>query len=69
MRVLIFSLLCLLPPALQSQTVSGTVLDSVSGAAVDRGFVVLLDSLGKEVDRTQTDGAGRFLLEAPAGGL
>jgi hypothetical protein len=48
--------------------VTGIVLDSVSGAAVDRGFVVLLDSLDKEVDRTQTDGAGRFLLEAPTGG-
>ncbi len=55
-------------PAL-AQTVRGTVLDTLSGAPVGRGFVVLFDSTGREVARTLSRSDGRFAIGAPAPGV
>ncbi|UCD25200.1 MAG: carboxypeptidase regulatory-like domain-containing protein, partial [Gemmatimonadota bacterium] len=51
----------------RSQTITGHVLDSLSGAPVARGFAVLLDASGAELDRTLTtsDGTFSFSLESP----
>jgi hypothetical protein len=51
------------------QAVSGQVLDSLSGAPVGQGYVVLLDAERREVFRTLSTYDGRFTLEAPAPGL
>ena len=50
------------------QSIRGTVIDAVRGARVGRGFVVLIDSTGREVSRTLSRGDGRFLLGVPAPG-
>ncbi|MDP2772796.1 MAG: hypothetical protein Q8O61_04490, partial [Nocardioides sp.] len=43
-------------------TVTGRVVDSVSGQGQLAAVVTLLDSEGNELERTRTDPAGRFLL-------
>ena len=45
---------------LSSQTISGQVIDSVTGAPAGAGFVVLLGADGEEIARTLTDRNGRF---------
>ena len=50
------------------QTVRGTVLDTLRGAPVPHGFVVMLDSIGREVGRTVSRSDGRFTLRAPGPG-
>lgn len=56
------------PENVTAQTVRGTVVDSLRDAPVGRGFVVLLDQDGNEVDRSLSDRNGRFSLTAPAAG-
>lgn len=51
-----------------AQTVRGTVLDTLSGAPVTLGFVVLLDSVGREVGRTLSRSDGRFTIRPPGPG-
>jgi carboxypeptidase family protein len=62
--------LSLAPPvaALGAQTVTGQVVDSVSGTPVGEGFVVLLNERGREVARTLAAPDGRFTLDAPPPG-
>lgn len=55
-------------PRLGAQTVTGQVIDSVSGTPVGEGFVVLLNEQGREVARTLAAPDGRFVLDAPAPG-
>ena len=51
-----------------AQTVRGTVLDTLRGAPVPHGFVVLLDSVGREMGRALSRSDGRFTLLAPGPG-
>ncbi len=51
-----------------AQSARGQLTDSLTGAAIGGGFVVLLDSLGSEVARSLTVAGGRFALSAPAPG-
>jgi carboxypeptidase family protein len=56
-------------PRLAAQTVTGQVVDSVSGTPVGEGFVVLLNERGREVARTLSAADGRFTLDAPSPGV
>jgi hypothetical protein len=56
------------PGQLSAQFVRGQVVDSGTGMPVGSGFVVLIDSAGREVARALSTGGGRFLLEVPAAG-
>jgi len=53
---------------LDSQVIEGLVVDSARGTPVGRGFVVLLDPFGVEVDRALSGSDGRFNLRALTGG-
>ncbi|MFQ6045520.1 MAG: carboxypeptidase regulatory-like domain-containing protein [Gemmatimonadales bacterium] len=48
-----------------AQTIRGELISESDGRPVARGFVVLLDSAGREVARTLTDTRGRFDLVVP----
>ena len=52
-----------------AQNVRGTVLDTISGAPVARGFVILLDASGRELVRTLAGTDGHFSLPAPEPGI
>jgi hypothetical protein len=68
-RPLVFAVLAFtIPCNSAAQTVRGQVLDSLSGAPVGTGFVVLLDSRGIEVGRTLSDHEGRFVIHAAVPG-
>lgn len=54
--------------AAEAQTVAGRVLDRALGGPVGSGFVVLVDTVGREVARTLASPEGRFALDAPAPG-
>jgi len=54
---------------LEAQVVRGQVVDSSTATPVGTGFVVLLDETGTEVSRTLSSSDGRFVLEAPGGGV
>jgi Carboxypeptidase regulatory-like domain len=69
LRVLLcVALVCGWTVSLRGQVIQGTVTDSVTGAAVGRGFVVLLDEAGRELGRALTGRAGEFMLRAPGPG-
>ncbi len=61
-------LACALPARARAQVVGGTVHERDNDAPLRAALVVLLDSAGKERAATLTDGAGAFLLRAPAPG-
>lgn len=67
--VAVLSSLALLASPLGAQTVTGHVVDSISGTPVGVGFVVLLDQENREVARSLSDGDGSFSLSAPAAGF
>lgn len=50
------------------QTIQGQITDSISGVPVGRGFVVLLDSTGRELVRDLTTPDGRFSLRTSGPG-
>ncbi len=50
------------------QIVRGQVVDSLSGAPISGGSVILLDVSGSETQRTLTDTEGLFLIRAPSSG-
>ena len=53
------SLLAVLPASpLHSQGVRGYVLDSLTGAVIGKGFVVILDDYGFELGRSLTSSTG-----------
>ena len=54
--------------AAAAQAVAGRVLDGANAQPVGRGFVILLDAQGTEVERVLTTGDGRFTLHARAPG-
>lgn len=56
------------PQILCAQAIRGQVVDSVSGAPVGGGFIVLLSGDLKELDRTLADPEGHFVLRAPKPG-
>jgi len=56
------------PAPAAAQSVTGRLVDGASGGAIDAGMITLVDSAGREVDRTLTDAVGRYLLDAPAPG-
>ena len=55
-----FLLSGLLAAPLQSQGVRGHVVDSLTGAAIGKGFVVVLDDYGVELGRALTSSTGQF---------
>jgi len=65
--LLLLTLLSLPQAGLHGQTVTVQVTDSVGGSAVGAGFVVVLDSAGREVRRvlTMSDGTFRIALPGP----
>ena len=56
--------LALLAGAVAAQGVTGRVLDQATAQPVGRGFVVLLNAQGDEVERVLTPADGRFTLRA-----
>jgi hypothetical protein len=62
------TLAVLLSTASSAQAVSGRLLDENTGTPIDRAFVVLVDLMGSEIDRSFTDGQGRFRIKAPTPG-
>lgn len=54
--------------AARAQAVRGAVVDDATGAPLPGTTVVLLDTVGAEVRRAETDGDGAFALDAPAAG-
>ncbi len=62
-------LLALLPlQALDAQVVRGDLVDRVTQQPVNRGFVVLIDTIGNELVRGRIDRAGAFRMVAPGPG-
>jgi carboxypeptidase family protein len=57
------------PSALPAQSVRGQLTDSISKAPLAGAFLTLVDEHGVEKARTITNGAGEFLLTAPAAGV
>ncbi len=51
-----------------SQTISGTLVDEITGSPISGGFVILLGNSSLQHTRTLTDPRGRFTLEAPGAG-
>lgn len=51
-----------------SQTISGQLLDEITGRPISGGFVILLGDSAVQHTRTLTDPQGRFTLEAPGAG-
>ncbi len=64
----VFTAVALHAQLIEAQTVSGYVVDSVSGLPVGTGFVVLLDIEGREVARALSDRDGSFVMVAPSAG-
>ncbi len=46
-----------------AQTIRGQVVDSISGTPVDRGFIVVVDESGQELQRVLTTTQGRFTVQ------
>ena len=65
---LLLALSDLVPAALHGQLVHGRLIDTGTGAAIDRAFVVMLNADGSEVNRVLTSMAGEFILTAPGPG-
>ena len=65
--LLVAALTC--PNVLATQTVRGQLTDSVSRVPLPGAFLTLVDEKGVERARTITNGAGEFLLSAPAPGV
>ncbi len=61
-------LACALPAGARAQVVGGTIRERDNGTPLRAALVVLMDSAGKERGATLTDGAGAFVLRAPAPG-
>ena len=57
------------PSALGAQSVRGQLTDSITRAPLPGAFLTLMDEHGVEKARTITNGAGEFLLTAPAAGV
>jgi hypothetical protein len=57
------------PGALGAQSVRGQLTDSVTRSPLPGAFLTLVDEQGAEKARTITNGAGEFLLTAPAPGV
>ena len=52
-----------------AQNVSGRLIDGLTQAPpIERGFIVLLDESGAELERVLTDALGSFTIVAPSGG-
>lgn len=60
--------LLLLPSAARGQSVTGSVVDSATGAPVRGIVVLLLDTAGTRRNATLVDSLGRFALRAPGAG-
>ena len=63
--LLMTALLC---GAAAARTVEGTVVDSVTGTALQGAIVMLKDSAGKVVDYTVADSGGKFSINADGAG-
>jgi hypothetical protein len=57
------------PGALPAQSVRGQLTDSITRVRLPGAFLTLVDERGVEQARTMTNGAGEFLLTAPAAGV
>ena len=60
-----FTLACTTPGA--AQTIRGQVVDSATGLAVPRGFVVLVGQDGTDLARALSDAEGGFGFSVPMG--
>lgn len=67
-RVLTLSFLFVVAGPASAQTLRGVVLDDPTGAAVRGAAVVLLDSAGRELETSATDGDGAFRFPVPLPG-
>ena len=68
MRLLWLALPVVCSVTLEAQTVRGQLVDSISGSPLNSAFLTLVDEQGVERARAITDGAGQFVLLAPAPG-
>ncbi|HEV2672247.1 MAG TPA: carboxypeptidase-like regulatory domain-containing protein [Gemmatimonadales bacterium] len=68
MRPLWLALLVISTGTLEAQTVRGQLVDSISRSPLAGAFLTLVDERGVEHARAITDGAGQFVLTAPAAG-
>lgn len=68
LSLLLSAVLLSLPAAAPGQTVRGRVVDDATGTPLPATVVVLLDSLGLERARVETDRLGGFAVHAPAAG-
>lgn len=59
---LVAAVVLLHPAAVSAQEIRGQVVDSVTGQPLAGAVVALLDVFGAELERTETDEEGRFLL-------
>ncbi len=67
-RLVLIACASFVPAGLTSQTIRGELVDRTSGRPVSGGFVVLLGGGSEELERSLTDGEGRFVLSAPSAG-